>query len=70
MGKRLDNMKHRTPHFHANVHFPSAAEHNQRLADGAIRCMTQLIERSRGEDYRHMLEALTNAMEQIRKEME
>jgi hypothetical protein len=61
-------------HVHANVYFRTPSEHDRALADGAIRCMTQLIERTHGRDpalgFRHVLSALLEGMADLRKEMD
>lgn len=61
-------------HRHVNVYFRTPTEHDRALADGAIRCMTQLIERTQGREpvigFRHMLSALLEGMADLRKEMD
>jgi hypothetical protein len=59
-------------HFHVNVYFATPEEHDRKLADGAIRCMEQLLYRTRGREpsvgFRHMLAALLEGMCALRKE--
>lgn len=63
----------RKPHLHVPVPFATPAEHDRRLADGALRCMTQLLERTRGREpsigFRHILSALLEGMDDLRKEL-
>lgn len=60
-------------HIHRNVCFHTPAEHDRALADGAIRAMVQLLERTNGREpalgFRHILSALLEAMGDLRKEM-
>lgn len=60
-------------HLHVNMYFAAPVEHDQKLADGAIRCMAQLLERTSGREpsigFRHMLSALLEGMEDLRKEI-
>lgn len=62
------------PHRHVNMYFATPEEHCQRLADGAIRCMEQLLIHTAGREpatgFRHMLAALLEGMTDLRKEME
>lgn len=55
----------------APVYFKTVAEHDQSLADGALRCIMQLSERTRGRNpaVSHMLNALEEAMVKIREEL-
>lgn len=56
------------------IYFATSAEHNQKLADGAIRCMEQLLYRKRGHEsshgFCHMLEALLEGVRQLRKDLD
>lgn len=60
-------------HKHINVYFATPEEHDRKLAEGAVRCMTQLMERTHGREprpgFRHMLSALLEGMDELRKEL-